>query len=392
MRAGIASAWAVALLGASCFSPKYHNGNLRCADAGQCPENYHCAVDNTCWQNGSDPVLGEDAAIPPEADAEGEDTAQVPDDAPVLPSGPEVAVDEPSATDASLDSRLSRDALRTEPGRAETRDARAADVAMDAAADVSASADGADATGGETGSAGVPLDQLAAEYALVVCARNFACCAQADLRGKNLEGCRQNVASLLQPAVQAIADAETRGRAIYFPDRAEQCLQRIGATACEAWPLDPVTQLPGICDNAVRSLVSTGGPCRSAAECTTRLCTGASSNADGTCLPKAASGETCVQILAQNSCEPELYCESAPSNLCTATKVDGTSCAGNRECKSLTCGPAPDAGNICLPALCYSNGPLLPPACSVGGRPSAFASGLMLAAALALVLRRRKSP
>jgi hypothetical protein len=334
MRAGIVLAWAVALLGANCFSPKYHNGNLHCTDAGQCPENYHCAVDNTCWQNGSDPVIGDDAAVPPAADA-------------------------PAAVSAT-----------------------------DAAADAPVQADSAGATGVEAAGVGVPLSQLAAEYARVICAKNFACCAQSDLRGKTLVGCEQNVANVFQSAVQAITDGIGRSRTIYYPERAEQCLQRIEATACEAWPLDPVTQLPAVCDNAIESLVPTGGPCRSVAECASRLCTGASSNADGTCLPKAAGGETCVQILAQNSCEAELYCDS--SNRCVATKVDGTSCAGNRECKSLTCGSAPDAGNICLPAVCYSNGPLLPPACSLGGRPSAFGGGLALLAVLACVLRRRR--
>jgi hypothetical protein len=47
----------VALALAGCFQPSYHNGGLVCSRGGtQCPDGYHCAGDNTCWQNGQDPV------------------------------------------------------------------------------------------------------------------------------------------------------------------------------------------------------------------------------------------------------------------------------------------------------------------------------------------------
>jgi hypothetical protein len=152
--------------------------------------------------------------------------------------------------------------------------------------------------------------------------------------------------------------------------------------------LDPVTQLPQICDNAIDSLGKAGDPCQSAAECDTRLCIGASSTADGVCKPKATIGQGCTSIVGQSSCEGENYCDS--TNTCAATKVEGATCSQNRECKSMTClRVVPDAGTLsCVPAACYSSGPLLPPACSIGGRPSAFATGLTLAA-LALLLRRR---
>jgi hypothetical protein len=48
------------VLVAGCFSPKYQNGDLRCvpSDAHPCPTGYHCASNNTCWQNGSEPAPG----------------------------------------------------------------------------------------------------------------------------------------------------------------------------------------------------------------------------------------------------------------------------------------------------------------------------------------------
>ena len=41
---------------AGCFSPSYQSGRTPCGDgANQCPEGFHCAVDRTCWRDGTDP-------------------------------------------------------------------------------------------------------------------------------------------------------------------------------------------------------------------------------------------------------------------------------------------------------------------------------------------------
>src|SRR5665213_4529190 len=38
------------------------NGVLRCGADSACPSHYHCATNQTCWQNGSDPpAAGNDA-------------------------------------------------------------------------------------------------------------------------------------------------------------------------------------------------------------------------------------------------------------------------------------------------------------------------------------------
>ena len=51
----MARAWIVLIFAAGCFDPRYTSGDLRCA-AGECPTGFHCAADDTCWQNGSDPA------------------------------------------------------------------------------------------------------------------------------------------------------------------------------------------------------------------------------------------------------------------------------------------------------------------------------------------------
>jgi hypothetical protein len=390
MHTKLCVAWVLALGLVGCFSPTYHDGNLKCTASGQCPKGLHCAVDKTCWHNGKDP----DAAA-----TAGDTSADVPQDAagdigqndrvaaPDLTSDTEVVfADVPVLTDVVSPKDLP---VGPDSSTAETEDASVVPVPDAPPTDAPMQADGGDASSAETASNGVPLEQLAAEYARIVCAKDFACCTQSDLKGKTLATCEQNVTNLFQVAVQAVTDGISRGRTNYYPDRAKQCLQVINQVDCTAWPVyDPGTWLPPICEDAIAPQVASGGPCRSAAECLSGLCTGASSSADGTCLPKAAIGQGCEPIIGQNSCQSGLYCDS--TKLCASTKVDGVSCSQTRECKSLACLPAPDAGSLCSPAACYSNGPLLTPACSFGGRPSAFAGGLVVAA-LALSMRRRRS-
>jgi hypothetical protein len=391
MKAGIQLSTILLLVCAGCFSPSYHNGNLTCTTSRQCPKDYHCATNLTCWHNGTDPdasmtsldAEAPDARAASEAGVVPKDDASGPVDHPQMPDlerGVDGAtIDGTSDADAATDLPLVQDAGGRDVVGFEVIDAPLTDAALPM--------DGADAIVIDAG--GVQLDQLAAEYARVVCNRNFACCTPTDTKGKTPANCQQNVANLFKNAVDAIRDGVDRGRTIYFPERAQECLQTLEATSCAAWPLDPVTELPAICASSIAPQIGNGGPCRTVADCISGLCIGATSSADGTCMRKVASGETCeLPPLGQNTCEPELYCDSS-SKKCSDTKADGTSCGGNLECKSQTCGPAPDAGNICLPALCYSNGPLLPPACSIGGRPSAFAGGLVLAA-LAMLIRRRR--
>jgi hypothetical protein len=244
----------------------------------------------------------------------------------------------------------------------------------------------------DSASMAVPLDQLANAYAATVCAKNFDCCTQADLKGKTLATCESNTASALQTGIQAITDAVARGRTTYNADQAAQCLLGIATVDCQSWPLSAGASLPAGCETVIVPQVASGGACRSAVECTTGFCTGATSTADGTCLPRAAGGDNCAQVLLQNSCQDGLFCDS--TNLCSAIKAEGSVCTRARECISQTCGlPAgadAAAGNVCLPAACYSTGPFLAAGCSVGGRPAALPAVLLLLAG-AMLLRRRGS-
>jgi FG-GAP repeat protein/VCBS repeat protein len=45
----------IAVLVAGCYAPSPPNGALLCGGHQECPEGYHCAVDNTCWRTGEDP-------------------------------------------------------------------------------------------------------------------------------------------------------------------------------------------------------------------------------------------------------------------------------------------------------------------------------------------------
>jgi hypothetical protein len=39
------------------------NGGLTCSSDGTCPSGFHCAVDNSCWKNGQDPIGGGDGDL-----------------------------------------------------------------------------------------------------------------------------------------------------------------------------------------------------------------------------------------------------------------------------------------------------------------------------------------
>jgi hypothetical protein len=95
--------------------------------------------------------------------------------------------------------------------------------------------------------------------------------------------------------------------------------------------------------------------------------------------------------LVQNSCQDGLFCDS--TNICSATEPEGSDCTRARDCTSRTCSVAPgaDAGNVCVPAACYSSGPFLAAGCSMGGRPAAFPGAILLVAGAACLRRRRSA-
>ena len=52
---GLGLSWLPVLVLLGCYSPSYRDGNLGCTASGQCPRDYHCAANRTCWRNGRDP-------------------------------------------------------------------------------------------------------------------------------------------------------------------------------------------------------------------------------------------------------------------------------------------------------------------------------------------------
>jgi len=60
---------ACAALLSGCFSPTIGNGELQCASGPTpCPSGFHCAVDQTCWKHGQDPIVdGGGGDLPPGA-------------------------------------------------------------------------------------------------------------------------------------------------------------------------------------------------------------------------------------------------------------------------------------------------------------------------------------
>jgi hypothetical protein len=46
----------ILLAAAGCFSPQYSNGQVKCElIPNSCPDDFHCAINHTCWRNGQEP-------------------------------------------------------------------------------------------------------------------------------------------------------------------------------------------------------------------------------------------------------------------------------------------------------------------------------------------------
>lgn len=83
------------LLLVACTVPDLHSGNLQCASGRVCPDGFHCAADDRCWKDGSDPDLAVMEA----------DLAALPDLGTVDLSHPRDAAMADAAIDASVGSK-----------------------------------------------------------------------------------------------------------------------------------------------------------------------------------------------------------------------------------------------------------------------------------------------
>jgi hypothetical protein len=48
-------AWLGLLALAGCYNPDFAGTHYQCSSAKECPPGFHCAGDNTCWQDGTNP-------------------------------------------------------------------------------------------------------------------------------------------------------------------------------------------------------------------------------------------------------------------------------------------------------------------------------------------------
>jgi hypothetical protein len=87
----------LAALVTGCADPQYKSGDLLCAAGNRCPENFHCAADERCWANGTDPDLGGGVTAPSQCASskallcDGFEAAAI--DAQWAPSGATVSLD-----------------------------------------------------------------------------------------------------------------------------------------------------------------------------------------------------------------------------------------------------------------------------------------------------------
>lgn len=151
---------------------------------------------------------------------------------------------------------------------------------------------------GTAGTVGIPLAQAPMQLANAVCAKAFECCTAEELMalsviGQTEDQCRAAVAAfigLYQANIQASIAAM---RASYDGGALAGCVDEHETRACDDLPSFEEIG----CAGAVVPLIAMGEACGAHHECIDGYCEGAGTSAatpTGTCAPKKADGETCV--------------------------------------------------------------------------------------------------
>lgn len=220
--------------------------------------------------------------------------------------------------------------------------------------------------GGGGGRAAVPLADLGSAIGTSYCAKEFACCTDAevmaDFMSIKLGGqpitteaqCVELYTGLFMSTAQAQYAASVQdGRAVYDGDAVAACLDALDAQSCPAFGAG-TSLLTGDCASYLIPQVADGGACAQSYECTSDNCVGARTSPamDGTCQPVPGAGQPCSGL-----CAAGLTCTfgGTGSETCQPPAANGATCTSNANCTSNYCDRATDPNKpICAdrPARC----------------------------------------
>lgn len=219
----------------------------------------------------------------------------------------------------------------------------------------------------------IPLEQLPAETAAVLCANSSAClgrlATQVDVAGSCESAYEGFVANTTIPLWQAAIE---RGTMTYDGAAAANCLDEVRALGCDV----ATAAEPASCRERAVGTIPLGEPCSLSEECAgDAYCNGASCPEEpGTCTARHAVGEDCS---SDEHCREGLDCDRegvcrAPANMsggscggasglscpldeaCVITSSDGTgTCRPYRELLTRSLGEAcdPSTYDLCSPEL-----------------------------------------
>ena len=145
-----------------------------------------------------------------------------------------------------------------------------------------------------------------------------------------------------------------QGRTTYDADKAEQCVNAIRTTPCDASSLDGHYRAP-VCDEVIAGVGKAGDSCAQNLECESGACgtnTCPGQCCVGSCVtrtPPAARGEPC----ATRPCAERLVCDN--TKVCVDLLTEGMACTGAYDCADgllclgspLFCKKAPHLGDAC---------------------------------------------
>lgn len=196
-----------------------------------------------------------------------------------------------------------------------------------------ASGCGSSSSGG--GAASVPMADVPAKLAQVVCDDEKTCAGDAAAIFFNGEDCVQRETVAIEQGefsgLQAAIDAK---RVSYHGDKVDGCIAALTGKGCEIFG----KRLPAACSDVFQGTVADGGTCTLNEECVGDSVCVNDTVCPGKCGPKVAAGGKCD---ADDDCQDGLACSDA-SYTCVKIPGAGESCGGG----GADCG----AGLICVGA------------------------------------------
>jgi hypothetical protein len=186
-----------------------------------------------------------------------------------------------------------------------------------------------------------PSEFIRGQYQ-ITCEVLDRCCSSAQKRSRGWSGIDACTGAAFATGASASAMLDARvasGTVLFDAGAAASCLAAARAAGADCAHL--MAPLPGSCANVIRGTAAPGDACApDPPYCAPSAYCDQSEGIGGSCRPRAASGQSCVE----GQCAAGLGCQ--PDGRCGPTLPDGQKCQTAEQCASGGCSPA----GVCGPA------------------------------------------